>query len=235
VPDDTGGIDLCIRRLGAPEPLTPVWSTHLSWRYIARCVENHPLALPAGDYEVVFTARQVWSDPPVETRSLGFALACMSFDRSYEIPVGGLDMASPDVEQQLVSGWFEPEGGADRSYRWGGRHAAAVVCLASDALGARLSYCLPPGPTGGLTLTIRRLDRARAVWSTRLPWLDAAWHDDYLPLRLAAGEYLLSFDTQATWSNPGNLDPEFSPENRSLGFALSSMRFEQAAAANGKP
>ena len=133
VPADTGGVEVCIRQLGSFDPLTPVWATHLSWQYIERSVENHPLVLAAGDYEVVFSARDGWSDPPRETRSLGLALSGMSFEESFEIGTGGLDMASPDVDEQLVSGWFEAEQSAARTYRWATGHAAALVRLPEGA------------------------------------------------------------------------------------------------------
>ena len=225
VPVDIGGVEVGIRRLGSSEPLTPVWTTRLRWQYIARSVENHPLALPAGDYEVVFSVREGWSDPPLETRALGFALAGMSFDESYEIVSGGLDMASPAVEVQLVSGWFEAEQSAGRSYRWATGHAAAVVRLAESASSARLSYCLPPGPIGSLNVAVCRLDERRAVWSTRIAQHDAEWHEDSFPLQLPAGDYLVSFDADAAWSNPERQDPSLWAENRSLGFALSFLSF----------
>jgi hypothetical protein len=54
VPVDLGGVAVEIRPASARDPLTPTWATHLTWQYISRSVENHFLALPAGDYEVVF-------------------------------------------------------------------------------------------------------------------------------------------------------------------------------------
>jgi GT2 family glycosyltransferase len=235
VPIDMGGIDVRIRKLGGGRPLKPVWTTRLSWQYIERYVENHPLALPAGDYEVVFSAREAWSDPPLETRLLGFALATMSFDASYEIPPGGVDMTSPAVDEQLVQGWFEPEQSEDRHYRWAGRHAAAVVRLAKDASCARLSYRLPPVSTGGLRVSVRPLQRREEVWSTHLAWLDGAWHEDSIPLRLAAGEYLVTFDSDETWSNPDVRDPTFWAEARSLGFALSMLTFGESKELPARP
>jgi len=225
VPVDIGGVDVCIRRLDSPDPLTTVWSARLAWQYIARSVENHPIALPAGDYEVVFGVRDGWLEPPLNTRSLSLALASMSFEESFELADGGLDMASPVVEGQLVSGWFEAEGSAEGSYRWAGGHAAAVVRLAKRASGARLSYCLPPASIGGLKLTICALEGGEPVWSTRIPWADADWHEQNFAMELAAGDYLVSFDADATWSNPKGKDPKLWPENRSLGFALSSLSF----------
>ncbi len=225
VPVDIGGVDVCIRRLDSSDPLTPVWSARLAWQYIARSVENHPIALSAGDYEVVFGVRDGWLEPPLNTRSLSLALASMSFEESFELADGGLDMASPAVEEQLVSGWFEAEGSAERSYRWAGGHAAAVVRLAKRASGARLSYCLPPASIGGLKLTICALEGGEPVWSTRIPWADADWHEQNFAMELAAGDYLVSFDADATWSNPKGKDPKLWPENRSLGFALSSLSF----------
>ncbi len=225
VPVDIGGVDVDIRRLDSSDPLTPVWSTRLAWQYIARSVENHPIALRAGDYEVVFGVRDGWLEPPLNTRSLSLALASMSFEESFELANGGMDMASAAVEEQLVSGWFEAEGSAERGYRWAGGHAAAVVHLADRASGARLSYCLPPASIGGLRLTICALEGGEPVWSTRIPWADADWHEQDFAMELAAGDYLMSFDADATWSNPEGRDPKLWPENRSLGFALSSLSF----------
>jgi hypothetical protein len=232
VPVDMGGVELSVRRLGTPSPLTPVWRTRLLWQYIERCVENHPVSLPTGDYEVVFSSRRAWSDPPFETRPLGFALAGMSFDESFQIGLPELDLAAPEVEEQLVRGWFEAEANEERSYRWGGGHAAAVIRLQHGATSARISYCLPPAPTGGLKVTVHDLDTRQPTWSTHVSWRDSSWHEDTFPLRLAAGEYLITFDADATWSNPDGLDPAFWPENRSLGFALSKLSFD-GAEANG--
>ena len=88
-----------------------------------------------------------------------------------------------------------------------------------------MSYCLPPGPIGGLKVSVCPLEQSRAVWSTRIAWHDADWHASSFPLGLAAGDYVVSFDAEATWSNPGQEDPTFWAENRSLGFALSSLSF----------
>ena len=228
VPVDTGGVSVAIRKIGSRDPFTPVWSTRLRWRYIERSVENYPLSLPKGDYEVVFSTREPWSDPPLETRSLGFALAAMSFETSFEIEPGGLDMGSPAVEEQLVSGWFETEQLGARGFRWATGHAAAIVRLAQPASTADLSYCLPPGSIGALRLTVFALGRRRALWSTRIAWLDGGWREDSFPLRLDAGDYLVSFDAETTWSNPAGLDPAFSPESRDLGFAISSLSFGDA-------
>jgi GT2 family glycosyltransferase len=230
-PIDTGGIDLSIRRLGSADPLAAVWATRLLWQYIERSVENHPLALPAGDYEVTFSTREAWSNPPHETRALGFALANMSFDESYELTPGSVDMASQTVEEQLVSGWFEAEPIGERIYRWTSGHAALLVHLPEGAGGARLSYCLPPESIGGFKISVRSLHRSRAAWSTRILWLDGDWHEDRFPLRLAAGDYIVSFDPDATWSNPSGRDPSYSAENRSLGVAVSLIAFDNEAEA----
>jgi GT2 family glycosyltransferase len=225
VPVDIGGVDVDVRRIGSSDPLTPIWATRLAWQYIERSVENHPLALPVGDYEVVFSARRAWSDPPVETRSLGFALASMSFEESFEIAPGGLDMASPTAEEQLVNGWFEAERRAGRSYRWATGCAAVIVRLRESASSACLSYCFPPGPTGGLNVSVRPVDASQVVWSTRIAWREGEWHEERLRLRLAAGDYVVAFEAEATWSNPRQRDPALPPENRSFGFALYSLSF----------
>jgi GT2 family glycosyltransferase len=227
VPVDMGGVDVSIRRLGSLEPLAPIWSTHLSWQYIERSVENHPLALPAGDYEVVFSAQQGWSDPPRETRSLGFALAAMSFEESYEIASGGLDMASPDVEEQLLSGWFEAEQSVERSYRWAAANAAVVVCLTEEASSACLRYRFPPGPSGDVVISVRPVDSQDALWSTRLAWQEGEWQEEKLTLQLSAGDYVVAFEAEGTWSNPDQGEPQLPPENRALAVAVSSLSFER--------
>lgn len=101
-PVDNGGVDLCIRRLGSPEPLDPVWGTRLPWQHAERLVENHPLALEAGDYEVVFSAREAWLELPQKVRLLGIALASMSFEESYDIPPGGLDIRGAGRARRLA-------------------------------------------------------------------------------------------------------------------------------------
>jgi GT2 family glycosyltransferase len=224
VPVDIGGIDLSIRRLGSPDPLAPVWQTRLLWQYIARSIENHPLMLPAGDYEVLFSALRGWSDSPRETRSLAFGLAGLSLAESFEIAFGGLEMASPAVEEQLVNGWFEPEESSGRRYRWATGCSAAVVRLADPARSASLSYRLPPRSIGCLCVTLSPLGEPRESWSTRLSWRDADWHEETFSLELAPGDYLVSFVTDASWSNQNGRDPELWGENRSLGFALSSLK-----------
>jgi GT2 family glycosyltransferase len=230
VPLDIGGIDVGVRRLDAAEPSRMVWSTRLRWQYIARSLENHPLALPAGDYEVVFVSARGWSDPPAETRSLALALSELSFARSFDGPPGGLEMSSPAVESQLVSGWFEAEQSADRSYRWASGKAAAVVRHDRPAHSARLSYRLPPASIGGVRVAIKPLGEDREAFSARLAWRDAEWREEAFSLELDAGEYLVAFDAEEEWSNPDGSDAALSPENRSLGLALSSLTFSVEAA-----
>jgi GT2 family glycosyltransferase len=224
VPVDIGAITLDLRPLGSPDRLAPVWSTSLTWQYVGRSVENHPVSLPPGDYEAVFSAREGWPESPLEARSLTFALASMSFDASYEIDAGGLDMASPNLEEQLVQGWFEPEQSADRHYRWATGHAAAVVRLTESASGARLAYRLSPHPSA-VNVALYPLDQRTPIWSMLIAGSDTDWHEDSFPLQLPAGDYLVAFDTDAPWSNPERRDPALPPENRSLGFGLSSLSF----------
>ena len=224
-PVDTGGVDVVIRSVGSGDPLAAVWSAHLRWQYIENSVENHPLTLPAGDYEVVFSARGGWTDPPRETRTLSFALRSLSFGDSSSIPTGGLDMASALAEEQLVSGWFELERSEARAYRWGGACCAAVIRLTASARTLKLSYRLPPGPTGGLRVTLRSLAERSQAWSTHLAWRDSAWRTDSFDVQLPAGDYLVAFDSEGAWSNPDQRDASKPPEERSLGFCLSSLLF----------
>lgn len=226
VPVDTGGVDVCIRRIDSPDPLMPVWSTHLSWQFIARSVENHRLELPAGDYEVLFSAAHGWSDPPAETRTLAFALTSLSFTARHEIPAGGLEMAARTVEEQLGSGWFEAEETPTRSYRWAAASATAVVRLTAPARSVKISYALPPGARSGVRVAVAPVGGSRRpLWSGRLADRGDGWHEDSFELQLAPGEYLMRFDSESTWSNPDGRDAGLWPENRSLGFALSSLSF----------
>jgi GT2 family glycosyltransferase len=229
VPEDNGGVEVAVRSVGSRDPLAPAFSTHLRWRYVEHCVENHPLRLPVGDYEVLFRADSGWSNPPAETRSLAFALAEMRFEAESEIDPGGLDMGSPHVGEQLVSGWFEPEQGPDGAYRWAAANAAAIVRVDDDALMMRMRYCLPPGRTRGLRVSIREVARGLEVWATHIAYLDGAWREEQFAVALSPGEYLVRFDAETTWSNPGGADEDFWPENRSLGFALASVEFEGAS------
>jgi GT2 family glycosyltransferase len=225
VPVDTGAIEVCIRRVGSKHVLRPVWSTSLSWQYIAHSVENHPVSLSPGDYEVVFRATRGWSDPPRETRALAFALSRLTFSRSFDIPAGGLEMTSPGAESQLVRGWFEVEESPARRYRWATGRAAAVVRLSQPARSARLSYCLPPRSIGSLRISLSPLGGQDESFSQVLGWHDSNWHEQKLALELDAGDYMVSFETEATWSNQQGHDWELWGENRSLGFALSALTF----------
>lgn len=228
VPVDGGGVDVSVRRPGAPEPLVAVWSTHLDWRYAERSVEGRVVDLEAGDYEVVFSAPRGWTDPPVETRRLGFALESMAFAETWEIAAGGVDMAVEETEEQLLSGWFEAEQSAGRHYRWAGARAEAIVRIEKGTSEASLSYRFPPGPTGGLSVSVRAVDARegeQAAWSTRIEWREGEWHEQALEIRLGAGDYVVRFDAGTTWSNPEGRDEKLPPENRALGFALSSLEF----------
>lgn len=224
VPGDIGGIEVAIREVGSAEPLEPVWSVLIEWQFIEQTVENHPVALGPGDYEVVFSARRTWSSEK-DNRQLTFALSSMSFDESNAIPSGGLEMCSVDVNEQLVSGWFEPEQTAERSYRWGGGRAAATVRLLEEASAVRVGYRMPPVSVGRLRISAYPLDSRLLAWSAELRWRDGEWHDEELETSLGAGDYVLRFETDSTWSNPGQRDASLAPDNRSLGFALSEVTF----------
>jgi GT2 family glycosyltransferase len=228
VPVDIGGVELLIRRLDGDDPLTVVWSTELRWQFAARSIENHPLALPAGDYEALFSAAEGWPEPPLKTRALSLALSSLSFERDFEIEPGGLDMSLSSIEGQLVSGWYEAERiaepkarGGERAYRWATDTASAVVRLHERVGQAALSYRMPPGDVGPLTVSLRSLD-GRLIAKRELAAGDD-WRTERFGLALAAGEYVVSFETATTWSNHGGADNDAPPENRALGFALSSL------------
>jgi GT2 family glycosyltransferase len=225
VPVDIGGVDLKVHRLGSGDALGTAWTTRLRWQFIERSVENHPISLPAGDYEVQFTASDVWSNPPLDTRELGFALARMSFEAEGESMADELDMGSREAENQLVSGWFEAEPLGERTYRWASSQASAMVHLQDGVRSMRLNYCLPPASIGAVEVSVCSLHRSRAAWSRRIAWRDGEWHDEAFAIRLARGDYVISFYADSTWSNPNGRNPDFSPENRALGMAVSSISF----------
>ncbi|MGD1059499.1 MAG: hypothetical protein ABR992_19040 [Solirubrobacteraceae bacterium] len=76
-----------------------------------------------------------------------------------------------------------------------------------------------------MIVSVRPVGSQEAVWSTRLAWREGEWQVHTLPLDLPVGEYTVAFDAEATWSNPGQLDRRLPPENRALGFAVSSLCF----------
>jgi GT2 family glycosyltransferase len=230
VPVDIGGVDLTIRRVGDTEPGSSLWRTHLAWQYTAWSVENHPLELHAGDYEVVFEARRGWSDPPQDTRSLAFALASLRFTDLREIHRDGLDMASLAAEDQLLGGWFEPEFSDGHDYRWAGREGGALIRLDERCERARIVYRTPPGPGGDLTVAVMPLDQVEPIWTGRLAPAQEDWREAQLDLRLEPGDYVLSLSAERTWSNPEGRDPSLWGENRTLGFALSAIELSPSSA-----
>ncbi|HEY2180651.1 MAG TPA: glycosyltransferase [Solirubrobacteraceae bacterium] len=225
VPVDNGDVALAIRRIGSGDPLASVWSTRLHWQHAARSVENHPVELPAGDYEVVFSVDDGWLEPPLNVRRLAVAVAAISLEESFDAGPGGLDMSAPRVEEQLVRGWFEAEQFPTGSYRWSSDYAAAVVKVAEDADGVRLRYRMPPAPGGNLTVTFTRLEEHEPALSWPIPWQPGDWRDETVVADLAAGDYLVGFQVAATWSNPQQRETELPPENRALGVAVAALDF----------
>jgi hypothetical protein len=221
-------VELLVRRLDGDQPLAPVWRTELRWQFTARSIENHPLALAPGDYEVVFTTARGWREPPLETRALSLAVSSLSFEEGFEIEPGGLDMSSPSVEEQLVCGWYEAEHvaapeaqGSERAYRWATGRAAAVVRLSEGAAWAALRYRMPPGDVGALTVSVHSL-AGHSITEHELAGGDD-WREQGFDLALEAGDYMVSFETAETWSNREGVDKDAPPENRALGFAICSL------------
>jgi hypothetical protein len=224
VPLDSGGVQVTARRVGDEHPLAPAWSLELPWQFISRSIENHPLELAPGLYEVHFAARRPWSDPPRETRELGLALAAVSLHPGFEVPDGALDMASPAVEQQLVAGWYEAEQDAGRTYRWAGVRGAAVVRTERPVSAVSVDYRVAPTVAQAPRLTVSSLGGER-VWAGELAKPDGDWHTDELALALDPGSYLVAVEAARVWSNPDGSDPASPPESRRLGVALSHVSF----------
>ncbi len=225
VPEDIGGVDLEIRRLGAGDPLAAAWRTRLHWQFIARSIENHPLELAAGDYEVLFSVERGWREPPLRTRALALALAGMSFDAELALASDGLDLSLPGSERQLVRGWFELEQSPGGSYRWGSGRAAAVLRARDGASGVRLRYRMPPGPSGAVAVSFTTVGAREPAASLQIDWQPGEWREETFALSLEPGDYVVAFDTDETWSNLEQRDPALPPENRALGFALASLHF----------
>ncbi|HWG08547.1 MAG TPA: glycosyltransferase family 2 protein [Solirubrobacteraceae bacterium] len=225
VPEDIGGVELAIRRIDSDDPLTAVWTTRLGWQYIARSIENHPLELSPGDYEVRLSVAAGWREPPLKVRSLSLALAAMSFEERFELAPGGLVMSAPGVEDQLVRGWYEAEHSPVGTYRWSSAHAAAVVSVGERASAVRLRYRMAPGPSGAVTVSLTPVGAAQPALSWQIPWRHGEWCEEELATSLGPGDYIVDFDTAETWSNVGQRDSELPPENRALGLALAELRF----------
>jgi GT2 family glycosyltransferase len=225
VPSDIGAVDLSIRRLDAGDPLATLWTTRLRWQYIARSIENHPVELPPGDYEVIFSAADAWLEPPLRVRALALALAEISFAERFELTTGGLDMSAPGVEGQLVRGWFEAEQAPIGGYRWSSQHAAAVVRLDREAGAARMRFRSTPGSSGAAIVTLTAVGSSRPASSWEIPWQPGEWREETFAVSLAPGDYLVSFDVAEPWSNVEQHDRLLPPENRALGIALSELAF----------
>jgi GT2 family glycosyltransferase len=224
-PVETGGVDVQIRPAHAHSSQEVVWRTHLAWQFIERSVENHPLELAAGDYEVLFSAQGTWSDPPRDDRELSFALAEVELSSVYQPPWGGLDMASPESEEQLVYGWYERERDAGRDFRWMAQRAAITMRLDRASTGAQLDYRMAPAPNAGIALSVRRVTSEDVVWSERIPWENGGWQRRSLQLTLEPGDYVMAFEADTVWSNPSQQDTRFPPERRSLGLAVAALSF----------
>ncbi len=129
-----------------------------------------------------------------------------------------------------MSGWFQHEHESGRSYRWATGHAAVIVRLAKKT--SSVHHELPPaaGLDRGFDHLRARGDLEHVLWSTRIAWHDQAWHEDSFPLRLAAGDYVVAFDAEEHLVKPrlGEIPPS-GTEDRSLGFALSSLSFDEVA------
>jgi GT2 family glycosyltransferase len=227
VPVDIGGVEVELRSPSSPDPATAAWSVTLRWQFIERSVENHPLELPPGDYELLLSAAPGWSDPPAEMRALALALESVVFKEQTEVPAGGLDMDHPGLEEQLVSGWFEAEHGEGRSYRWAGANARALVRLEWRARAARIIWREAPGGGAGVRLAVQARDGHETLFSASLePGEDEdGWREQSLELELAPGEYQVWIQAGRTWSNAHGEHPDLWAEARTLGFALSALTF----------
>jgi GT2 family glycosyltransferase len=225
-PEDVGDVEIAVRRIDSGERLDVVWRTRLRWQYIARALENHPVELPQGDYEVLFRTAKGWLEPPLKARVLGFALAEIDFEDRFEIESGGLDMASPSAEHQLAGGWFELEQAPEHAYRWSSARAAAIVRLTEDASAMRLRYRMAPGYGADLDVSVAPVGSASAEPTWQIAWRQDGWHEETIAATLGPGDYVVTFELAKTWSNPRQEDPDLPPENRALGFALASISFD---------
>ncbi|HTZ85664.1 MAG TPA: glycosyltransferase family 2 protein [Solirubrobacteraceae bacterium] len=236
VPEEIDGIALEIRRTGAgvptgaEVPTAPVWETRLRWQYLARSIENHPIELESGDYELIVSAEPGWLEPPRNERRLALALARLSFEETFDLAPVGLDMGGAGAEGQLISGWFEAEQSPTGAYRWSSAQAAAVVRVERETSAMRMRFRLTPGRSSVTRITARRLADSEPVCAWEIVWEPGEWREEAFAARLPPGDYRFDFEVQEPWSNIGQQDRELPPENRALGFALSALSFDAAVA-----
>jgi hypothetical protein len=81
------------------------------------------------------------------------------------------------------------------------------VRLTEKASSACLRYRFPPGPSGDVVVSLQPVGSREAAWSTRLAWQEGEWQEENLTLQLSAGDYMVAFHAEATWSNPVHGEP----------------------------
>ena len=202
-PSDIGRVDLFVRQLGSLDPLTPVWA--LICRGSSSRGRSRTIRSPAR--RRLRSRVQRAEGGPIRRARLArsaFALAGHLLHRDIRSPLRrprhGVARRGGATRERMVRTGAKPR----RAATAGPPGMPRRSCASQRARrSVRVSYCLPPGPIGGLRISVCPLEQSRAVWSTRIAWHDADWHEDSIPLRLADGDYVVSFDAEATWSNPG--------------------------------
>jgi hypothetical protein len=101
-----------------------------------------------------------------------------------------------------------------------------IVSLAEGASAVRLRYRMAPGRGGDLDVTVTSVGSAQPAASWSIAWHEGDWCEQGFAASLAPGDYLVTFESNATWSNEGQVDATLPPENRALGFALASIGFD---------
>lgn len=217
-----GEVELYVRRVGSKgEPVT----MRLPWLYVSRAVENRPIDLPAGLFEVSLRARPGWREPPNGLRSLALAVREVRLVSDIELPPGGLHMADPPTLEQLAYGWYALERDASgRHFRWSAAEAAVIVRLDAPVASLRLRYLLPPEPTAGVKVRVGDPGGGATPAEFHLAW-QPGWREEQLPLEIPAGEHLITFAAE-TWVAPSERASGPGLPRRELGVALSALVFD---------
>jgi hypothetical protein len=154
-----------------------------------------------------------------ETRALSFTISRVLLPEELNVPpLQELDVGGSDDFQ--VSGFFDKEGGRDRTYRWTG--SCGTLYLPGAKPGAALALVAsvgqrPDAPEVRVTLSGVPL----GVFSASHEWSE---HTLLLPDPLPPGPPLLRLDVKAF--RPNNVDPRLE-DTRDLGVMIDRVRLQE--------
>jgi len=191
------------------------YSTDLCGLFLSRV---QPHAFSSVEWE------RTYDRPPRrrEFRALHFTVSRVVLPEELQVPpLGALDVGGSDDFQ--VSGFFEKEGGGERTYRWTGR--CGTVFLPGLRPGAELVIDAAVGDRPPATWADVSVSLSGTPLGTFLP--QAEWTSHVLPLPdpLPTGPALLRFDTR-DW-RPASALPA-SKDTRLLGLMVDRIRMRDA-------